>query len=184
MPYPAKTSSERVLAAALELLERGGEEALSMRTLAASLGLSASSLYRYFPNREALLSALGDESTRLLHAALVQASGGQGTKAALLRMSRRYLEFARARPALYDLVMAPRPPAEAGPGPGKDLWNFLLGVLGEVTGRLDDTAAAVALWSLLHGLVTLERAGLFGLSGPQGGLERGVEALLAGLASA
>ncbi|ADI13419.1 TetR/AcrR family transcriptional regulator [Truepera radiovictrix] len=177
MPYPAKTTSERVLAAALELLERGGEGALSMRALAASLGLSASSLYRHFPNREALLNALGDESTRLLHAALARASAGRDPRGALVGVAHGYLEFARAHPALYDLVMAPR----ATPGPGKDVWTFLLGVLGGVTGRSDDTAAAVALWSFLHGFVTLERAGLFGPSGPQGGLERGLAALLAGL---
>ena len=51
----------------------------------------------------------------------------------------------------------------------------------EVTSREDDTAAAVAFWSFLHGFVSLERSGLFGLSGAQGGLEVGLEALLIGL---
>jgi len=47
-----------------------------------------------------------------------------------------------------------------------------------VSGKPDDTAAAVATWSFLHGYVTLEHSGAFGASGPKGGLERGLEAFV------
>jgi len=47
----------------------------------------------------------------------------------------------------------------------------------------DDTAAAVATWSFLHGYATLEHSGAFGASGPKGGLERGVEAFLSNFRS-
>lgn len=181
MPYPAKTSPDTIRQAALELLEENGLAGLSMRTLADRLGLRASSLYRHYPDRAALEAALADEAAGALQAALEGASAGkQGTKA-LEAAGHAYLSFARDRPELYGLLHAPRPPVPAGPGAAKDLWNFLLRLVGGATGRDDDTAGAVALWAYLHGFASLERSGLFGLSGPQEGFKRGLSALVRGL---
>jgi AcrR family transcriptional regulator len=55
---PARLSRERVLAAALELVDREGLSALSMRRLGADLGVEAMSLYRYAPGKEALVDGL------------------------------------------------------------------------------------------------------------------------------
>ena len=44
--------------AARRLIEEAGLEALSMRHLADRLGIRAPSLYKHFPNREALEAAL------------------------------------------------------------------------------------------------------------------------------
>ena len=60
----------------------------------------------------------------------------------------------------------------------KAIWNLLLEVVTAISGHPDDTAAAVATWSFLHGYVTLEHSNPFGVSGPKGGLEQGVEAFL------
>jgi len=181
MPYPSKTSPGAILSAALSLLETQGSQGLTMRSLAAALGLRASSLYRYYPDREALEAALADEGSRLLGAALREASEGQLAAEALRRAGHAHLTFARARPDLYKLMHAPRPPALAGPGPAKDVWNLVLDLVGRLSGRPDDTAAAVAFWAFLHGFAQLERGGLFGLSGPREGFERGLEALIEGL---
>ena len=51
-------SNERIVAAAVELIDRGGLEALSMRHLGAALGVEAMSLYRHFPSKTALLEAV------------------------------------------------------------------------------------------------------------------------------
>lgn len=51
-------SRERVLDAALAVLDREGLEALSMRRLGAELGVEAMSLYRYVPSKSALLDGL------------------------------------------------------------------------------------------------------------------------------
>ena len=181
MPYPAKTDAEAILERALKLLEQNGAGALTMRNLAKELGLSVSSLYRHYADRAALEAALGDEGNRLLHEHLRKHTQHLAPREAVTAFAHAYLDFAHSRPALYDLLMAPRPPMLAAPGPGKDLWNFVLALVGEVTHDPDDTAAAVAVWSFLHGFVSLERGGLFGSSGPQGALERGLDALLVGL---
>lgn len=184
MPYPAKTSPEAILAAAISLLEQPGEpeaEALTMRSLAAALGLRASSLYRHYADREQLEASMADEAARMLMGDISSASAGQTPHEALRRAGQSYLRFARTHPRLYALIHQPRPPALATPGPGKDLWNLLLRLLGAVTGRPDDTAAVVVFWCFLHGYAGLEGSGQFGLSGPGDAFERGLEALIRGL---
>lgn len=183
MPYPSKTSPGAILSAALSLLETHGPQGLTMRSLAAALGLRASSLYRHYPDREALETALADEGSRLLGAALREAGGGQPAAEALRRAGHAHLSFARARPDLYSLMHAPRPLilTPAGSGPGKEVWNQVLGLVGALSGHPDDTAAAVAFWAFLHGFAQLERGGQFGLSSPREGFERGLEALIQGL---
>ena len=181
MPYPAKTNRDDIVREALELLETKGPAALSMRTLASKLGVNASSLYHHFSNKEVLEKALADEGARVLLERLETATRRQAAEEAFQTTARAYLDFCHGHPALYDLFTAPRPPTQAEAGAGKDLWNFVLARVAEVTGRPDDTAAAVAFWSFLHGFVSLERAGLFGLSGAREGLEAGLEALLSGL---
>jgi len=48
MAYPAKTDRQAILSAALEQLTRNEMRALSLRGLAASLGIAPNALYRYF----------------------------------------------------------------------------------------------------------------------------------------
>lgn len=179
MPYPPQTSRQAILKAALELLETGGPTSLSMRALAKQLGVNASSLYHHISDKEALEGALADEGAARLLGRLEGVTEGRGAGDALEAMARIYLAFAGEHRALYNLMMTPRPQAEAGAG--KNLWNFVLARVGAVTGRDDDTAAAVAFWSFLHGFASLEHSGGFGPSGARGGLEVGLNALLIGL---
>lgn len=51
-------SKERVLAAAIELADSHGFEALTMRKLADELGVGAMSLYHYVPNKDELLDGM------------------------------------------------------------------------------------------------------------------------------
>lgn len=53
-------SSERIEAAALDLIEREGLEAFSTRKLAAALGCEAMSIYHYYPGKAHLLDAVFD----------------------------------------------------------------------------------------------------------------------------
>ena len=183
MPYPTKLTTEQIFEAALTLFQTGGPEALSMRILAERLGVRPSSLYRYYPERDALMNALKDHAIRALHAALREAVEAKRPEAAFAAAARSYLAYARAEPHLYSLMLAPKAPYTAEPGPGKDLWNDLLRIVGAVTGLPDDTAAAVAFWAYLHGFALLEASGQFGSSGPRGGFERGLGALRHGFMS-
>lgn len=53
-------SRERVLAAAVELADRDGLQAVTMRHLASTLGVEAMSLYHHLPGKDALLDGLVD----------------------------------------------------------------------------------------------------------------------------
>ncbi len=52
--------TERIVSAALHILDTEGADALSMRSVAARLNSSTSTLYRHFPNRAALIGAVID----------------------------------------------------------------------------------------------------------------------------
>lgn len=179
MPYPAKTSPDAILGAALELLEQQGEAALSMRNLADKLDLKAPSLYRHYADKEALGVALVQRGNTMLQEALEAATNRRSAKANVRAAAQAYTEFAREHPQLYKLMMDTRLAAPTY-GSGKELWNTILRLIGGITGDPDDTAAAVAFWAFLHGYAELERSGLFGASGPRGGFEVGLAALLEG----
>jgi AcrR family transcriptional regulator len=180
MPYPAKTDPDQILETAMQILETDGHEALSMRKLAEAIDLKAPSLYRHYADKNALEQAIAARAATQLHGVLEQAIRPFRSASKVLHQSARtYCEFAKTHPELYDLMMTNFTPASVSES--KSLWNFVLEVIGRITGNPDDTSAAVALWSFLHGFVTLERNGLFGPSGPQNALEVGIDALIAGL---
>lgn len=56
----APLSRERVIEAALALVDEGGVEALSMRTVAAALGVEAMSLYRHVTGKDDLFLGIAD----------------------------------------------------------------------------------------------------------------------------
>ncbi len=110
--------------------------------------------------------------------------GGGGPEARFDAMAAAYVEFASKSPGLYAAITTDTSKSAWTTQPGtarKALWNYLLEIVGRLTGNPDDTDAAVATWSFLHGFAALGAAGLFGASGPKGGFPRGVRALRTGL---
>ncbi|MFD0274850.1 TetR/AcrR family transcriptional regulator [Kitasatospora sp. NPDC127111] len=71
-----RLSRERVLAAALDLVDHEGLSALSMRRLAAELGVEAMAIYRYAPGKDALLDGLVEALYIELQEALAAEPGG------------------------------------------------------------------------------------------------------------
>ncbi|NJK46461.1 MAG: TetR/AcrR family transcriptional regulator [Pleurocapsa sp. SU_196_0] len=175
MPFPAKTTPDAILEIAHEMLDENDSDTFSMRALAERLGIKAPSLYRHYADRAALETALVARGSTQLRDRL-EAMGASAPEAALLDAATAYVEFARDNPALYELMMRP----QASSGAPKELWNTVLRLTSAVSGRDDDTPAAVALWSFLHGYVSLQRGGAFGTSGPRGAFEKGIQALITG----
>ncbi|MGH8877000.1 MAG: TetR/AcrR family transcriptional regulator [Stackebrandtia sp.] len=54
-------TKQRILAVAKELILAAGSQAVSMRKIGTSIGVTPMAVYRHFPNREALLSRLADD---------------------------------------------------------------------------------------------------------------------------
>jgi len=58
----------RIAGAALQLLERGGPQRVTMRRVARAVGITPMAIYHHFPNREALLKAVTDQEFQKLRA--------------------------------------------------------------------------------------------------------------------
>ncbi len=178
MAYKKLLSSADILKTAIQLIELGDADRLSLRAVASALGVKAPSLYRYFPRKEALEAAVAEEVLTAMLDKLQTASATADPDTRFRATAKAYLDFARERFPLYTLIVQNRLPGTYGSKAGKAVWNLLLEAASGVSGQSDDTAAAVATWSFLHGYAMLEHSGAFGTSGPRGGLECGVEALL------
>ena len=129
---PQPLSRERIVAAALEVVDRDGLEALSMRRLGARLGREAMSLYHFFPSKQHLLDALVD-------AAIGSIEFPPEDLPPLDRMRevmRAYRAMARRRSALYLLIGVHRLNTETG----VTFIERVLRIAHEITGD-DETAA-------------------------------------------
>jgi hypothetical protein len=58
-------TAERVAEEALRILEKEGENAVSMRRVAQAVGITPMAIYHHFPNREALLDFVVDRTPTL-----------------------------------------------------------------------------------------------------------------------
>src|SRR5688572_17770562 len=103
-------SRERVLRAAMDLADREGIAALSMRNLAGELGVEAMSLYYYVERKEDLLAAIGD-----MVMGEIELPRGRVTdwKSAVRRMTVSHHEALKRHPWIHGLGGAP---ARLGPG--------------------------------------------------------------------
>jgi AcrR family transcriptional regulator len=174
---------EEAKAVAERQLAEGGPEALSLNAIAKELGMTGPGLYRYFANRDTLLTELVIDAYRDLSTALATPlAGGRGSPgdaaARLAGVMGAYRAWAVAEPHRYRLLYrAPLPGYDAH---SADLveaaqrgMDILLGVLNDLVGERDaetdpasDAASlALLLWARVHGLVSLEIEGNFASMG-------------------
>ncbi|TCK75790.1 TetR/AcrR family transcriptional regulator [Acidipila rosea] len=183
MAYPKLLSAADILKTAVHMIEQDGADGLSLRAVASVLGVKAPSLYRYFPQKEALEVAVVEEILNAMLGRMQAASASPDPEIRFRKTVDAYLQFARERFQLYTFLLQSRRPETYASKAGKAVWKLVVEAASAVSGLQDDTAAAVAIWSFLHGYATLEHSGAFGASGPKGGLERGVEAFLSSFRS-
>jgi len=153
-----------LLDAAAAEIERGGYENLSLRELAASLGVSRAAPYRHFVDRRALLAALAAEGFDEL-TAIHRGAIGKTPQARLAAAGRGYLAFAAERPQMFrlmfvsDLLSAgaapPDPALIKSAGESYEVFE------GMVAATLDDPddcaikAATIAIMSSAYGFALL-----------------------------
>jgi AcrR family transcriptional regulator len=101
-------SRERIVGAALALVDAEGLAALSTRRLAAGLGVSGPSLYNHFATKDALLDAVVDHVVGEVDLTMWSARAGAGTAAdwtlALLAWARSYRAALVAHPNLVPVL--------------------------------------------------------------------------------
>lgn len=143
---PAPTHGrEAMVAAAVDLADKGGLGAVSMRAVAGALGMAAGSLYRHLSSRDDLVALMVDRCVGELRP---YPEGAGDWRDAMVLLARRQLELYRRHPWLTDAV------AHAGaPGPNTLAWfDACLGVLRPVPAPVTAKFEAIAM---VTGVVTL-----------------------------
>jgi AcrR family transcriptional regulator len=156
---------ERLVAAAAELADARGFEAVTMSALARHFGVRAASLYSHVASTAELKAqiavlALGELAERA-GAALAGRAGAE----ALLAFASAYRDYAQQHPGRYAATRHPLPPhlLEAGRAHAELTVAVLrgYGLRGE-----EATHAVRLIGSVLHGFTDLELSGSFSHSDP------------------
>lgn len=157
--------SNAALVVAEALLETEGAAAVSMREIAKRVGVTHRALYRWYPDRDAVLAALAAEGFRRLAATVRSTASMAPPTESRAAFVRAFLQFALQHKALYQLTMSrDRAALKRYPALGaaaNDMVAASLEVFGEVEVQPRDFV--IALWSLLHGLSDLYGAGLLAI---------------------
>ena len=186
---------ERIIEAAWQQIAREGAPALSLRAVARDLEIAAPSIYNYFSDRDALVTALIYEAYESLGSHQLAACEGMPTddlKGRLFCIGRAYWEWAMRYPQRYFLIFGtPIPgyvaPVEITSPVAARSLNALISVVEDCfkAGRLktdlitktlagtewvgqEVLTAVLLIWTRVHGLVSIEISRNFPPSSPEG----------------
>jgi AcrR family transcriptional regulator len=112
-----ETTAEIKATALAQMVEQGAA-ALSLRAIAREMGLSAPALYRYFPNRDALVTALIIDAYNSLADAMLAADQAQGAgdyNGRFRAVASAYREWALDHRAEYALIYGTPIPGYVAP---------------------------------------------------------------------
>ena len=162
----------RILAEAADVVATEGARAVTMRGVAARVGVTPMALYRHFPGRDALIAALVAEAQTTFLAFLQRAMAAATAERRFFDAGEQYLAFALAHPRRYAaLFVDALPPADASPRAASwedaATFRFLVDRIRECAAEgvlvvTDAEDAALTVWAHVHGLVSLHLAGKLG----------------------
>jgi AcrR family transcriptional regulator len=143
-----------LLRTAGEILEKEGLEAVTLREVARRANVSHSAPARHFPEREALLAGLAGEGFKKLGEAQQRAAAAQGARG----LGEAYVRFALEHPQRFRLMFGGRIAVTSHPvlkEAALRTFDAVAEVLAASVPRPAARDAAVAAWSLVHGLAML-----------------------------
>jgi AcrR family transcriptional regulator len=95
-----------IFEAAAQILEREGEEAFNTNRLAERAGVSVGTIYQYFPDKDAILFAMGEGEQARIDAENARIAAKGGSREEMLRLSmRRFIRAFEGRPATRRAVV-------------------------------------------------------------------------------
>ena len=180
----ADSPRDRLLAAAIRMLEDGGPEALQARKLAAEIGASTMAVYTHFGGMRQLMAAIAEEGFARLNGRMAQVPETGDPIADLIRLGVAYRDHATANPQLYRVMFGVVTAggyklatgdmnelmSSSQDSEGRTAFEYLVRSVARVieagSGPGEDAVqAASQVWSATHGYVLLEIAGYFGEEG-------------------
>ena len=155
----------RVIEVALTLADQHGFEAVTLGEVAGALGIRGPSLYNHISGLAGLRSEMSLWASRKLLEETRTAAVGKSGRAAIMSISNAYRAFAQAHPGVYPTVL--RAPSKEEPAHAEIavIWVDLLArVLAHYNQNEEDTLHTIRAWrSVMHGFISLEVAGGFGM---------------------
>jgi AcrR family transcriptional regulator len=159
---------EEILAAATRLLfETGDEAAVSIRAVAAAVGVSTPSIYLHFADKTELIWAVCEEHFHRFAEELEQAAAGSDDPVESLRLrGRAYVRFGLDNAEGYRILFMSRGDLKSkeeflDEGSGPSAFASLVGAVercieaGAMRRDQDPTAVAFGCWALVHGVTSL-----------------------------
>lgn len=202
-PRPARKRANRyhhgdlrhaLVGAAVRTIDRHGVEALTLRAVGDTLGVSRTALYRHFRDKASLLAAVGAEGFRTLRAHLAAAWDEQGDgRVGFAAMGNAYVRFAISHPSYYRVMFGGFRPdercevdlKEAGASAFQALVDALAAQQQAGLVRPDDLRTQASfVWATVHGIAMLAIDRQLGPD-PAGGealVAYAVDAMVSGLA--
>lgn len=156
---------QTILLAAAELADMHGIDGVTLASLANKLDIRSPSLYNHVNGLPGLRQKLAIYGLGQLLAVMTRAAVGRTKDDAVRALGEAYVSFARTHPGLYDATLrAPDPQDPDVQRAGGEIVDLVLRVL-SAYGLENDAAlhAVRGLRSILHGFVSLEQRGGFGL---------------------
>jgi AcrR family transcriptional regulator len=171
---------DKILESALDIIVAKGLDGLTMRNLAQKTGMTAPNLYNYFSNKDEIYIHIVICGFEMLYADLKAACDLHEDKTIRLRaMINAYMTFGINKPRYYD-IMFTRPTPKYNDYIGTPLEKIseieykismdivtlaiktASDVMGPTVGEALLTQRLVQIWSLMHGMITLNNSQVMG----------------------
>ncbi len=155
-----------ILSAAREIFLEKGFDQTSMRTIAQNIGYSATTIYLYFKDKDAILYALHKDGFDILSRQMEVLIHVEDPFERIKAMGRLYLHFANEHHDYYDLMFVQKAPMDSLNGEhetwkeGQSSFDALRFSIQECMDKKlllfkDADAGAYLVWSTMHGMCTL-----------------------------
>ena len=159
---------ERLCEAAERLFAEKGPDAVTMRQLAAELGVSPMTPYRYFHDKDDILAAVrANGFNRFADALEAARAGATSARANGVAVGEAYLDFAFEPPQTYKLMFELDQPHEekypelvaAGRRARQTMTGYVDDQVGGGVLKGEPETIGLMFWAATHGAVVLELAG-------------------------
>jgi len=165
MPHRAGLSAETLVNAAMKIADGEGIKSLTLSRLAREFGVKSPSLYEHIDGIDGLLRLLRLKGLELMGRQFQSAVMGISGDEAIGKLADSFRSFAEEYPSLYDLtVESDKEDSEEVKAASREILNVIYAVLNNY--GLSDTMAIHAtryLRSVIHGFISLEKSGGFGI---------------------
>ncbi len=155
---------EQILDVAMSIFTKEGYEAVTIRRIADEVEYTPGALYSYFGDKEDIVFALVVRASKKLNALFQSLEALPHPLERLWATGRAYMRFAMENPVEYDLLFIMSAPiqkmAECDFDETRTAFHILRKTVQECMEqgflpRADADAAAFAMWSFVHGSVSL-----------------------------